>query len=261
MTNRRAVVGVGRRSAIVVFIPGTSTATLLAVARLPLSSISEARAGSNARICRSTRRPLPAGSSISASRPAVERDPALRTLVVVAAFVDDRLRDVDAVGGDPHVPRHAVGVADLLGELVDEPLPLIGCHRRDLARRCGPGRSSTSRRRHRTPAPATPRRVRSGFSSAHASGFSASTMSLAQSVSAHRVGPAACVRFARRAPRPSRARSRRSARPGKRAMTGDSAASRSTSGRTHLGGTVACRDGRGDQAPRANAPSAAIVAS
>ena len=32
-------------------------------------------------------------------------------------FVGDRLRDVDPVGRDPHVPRHPVGVADLLGEL------------------------------------------------------------------------------------------------------------------------------------------------
>ena len=31
-----------------------------------------------------------------------------------------------------HVPRHTVGVADLLGEFVDKALALFGCHRGDL---------------------------------------------------------------------------------------------------------------------------------
>ena len=68
-TNRLAVLVLAAESSIVVFIPGTMTATLLAVARLPLSSISDARSGSNARIWRSTRRPVRAGSSTSPSRP------------------------------------------------------------------------------------------------------------------------------------------------------------------------------------------------
>jgi hypothetical protein len=54
-TNRRAVAVLAAEPSIVVFSPGTSTATLFAVDRLPLSSTSDARAGSNARICRSTR--------------------------------------------------------------------------------------------------------------------------------------------------------------------------------------------------------------
>ena len=46
--------------------------------------------------------------------------------------IDDRLRDVDAVGGDAHVPGHAVGVADLLREFGDQSLPLRGGHGGDL---------------------------------------------------------------------------------------------------------------------------------
>ena len=67
-TKRRAVWVLAAEPSIVVFNPGTSTATLVAVDRLPFSSTSDARTGSKARICRSTRCRLPAGSSISPSR-------------------------------------------------------------------------------------------------------------------------------------------------------------------------------------------------
>ncbi len=50
----------------------------------------------------------------------------------IAEAVDDRLRDVDAVGGDPHIPGHAVGVADLLWEFRDQSLTLRRCHGGDL---------------------------------------------------------------------------------------------------------------------------------
>ena len=40
----------------------------------------------------------------------------------------------DPIRGDPHLPWHAVGVADLPGELGDQPLPLLRRHRGDLVR-------------------------------------------------------------------------------------------------------------------------------
>ena len=151
------------------------TATLFAVARLPLSSISDARSGSNARICRSTRRPLRPGRRPRRAGPGRTRS-AARPGPALAALIGDRLRDVDPVRRDPHGPRHAVGVAHLLGELVDKSLALFGCHRGDLVcdalladRR--PARDDVGQRHRPTPCRC---RRRGGTCGA----FNASTMSL-----------------------------------------------------------------------------------
>ena len=55
------------------------------------------------------------------------------------------LRDVEPVGGDPHLPRHTVGIADLSRPLLDQALPLARATSPRSARRCGPDSARASR--------------------------------------------------------------------------------------------------------------------
>ena len=134
------------------------TATLFAVARSPLSSISDARSGSNAS-------DLPVHPAAAAGRVVdlgeqtlVERDaplrpglPSRRSSAIACAMLT-RFAAIRIV------PRHAVGVAHLLGELVDKALVLFGCHRGDLV--CDPvladrrpARDDVGQRHRPTPRP------------------------------------------------------------------------------------------------------------
>ena len=126
-TNRRAVAVLAAEPSIVVFRPGTSTATLFAVDKLPLSSTKRRPAGVEGE-------DLAVDALTAACRvvdlteqAAIERD-----RVPDRCRIDDRLRDVDAVGGDAHVPGHPVGVADLLREFGDQSLALRWGHGGDL---------------------------------------------------------------------------------------------------------------------------------
>ncbi|HYZ68108.1 MAG TPA: hypothetical protein VE666_09955 [Mycobacterium sp.] len=134
-TNPRAVTLFEADPSIVAVSPGTSTATLVADDRSPMSSTTAGAAGVEGQDL--TVDPASAQGRVvdRAQQAAADRDTTCR-IRIAATLVDDRLSDVHQVGCDPQVPRHAVGIANLAGKLGEEAVPRLGCHRGDLV--CDP---------------------------------------------------------------------------------------------------------------------------